>query len=132
MHESLENLDLDQLSMSNVNHGDAIMLNSCIHRAKSQPHLNGHVSFADTSLLNQNLNVCSLNPTIIQEADGKSIQTSQLFSSYQLSDHQDYNLDQNQILRDLFLNQIILPQQDLSKYEVKECTNLTLKSFKNC
>lgn len=117
VNESLENLNLDQLSMSHVNHGDEMLLNSCAHRAKGQPALNGHVSFADANLLNSNLNVCSLNPTIIaQDADGKSISTGQLFSSYQLSDS-DYNLNQNHILRDIYLNQIILPQQDLSKFQ---------------
>ena len=115
-NESMENLNLDQLLMSNVNHGEETVLNSCGHRAKSQARLNGHVSFADAGLLSQNLNVCSLNPTIIQDADGKSIQTGQLFSSYQLD--QDYALDQSHILRDLYLNQIILPQQDLSKFQV--------------
>lgn len=124
VNESMENLNLDQLSMNNVNHSDEIMLD-CGHRAKSQTYqcesgLNGHVSFADASLLNANLNVCSLSPG--QDADGKSIQAGQLFSSYQLADHQDFGLnqtlDQSHLLRDLYLNQIMLPQQDLSKFQV--------------
>lgn len=126
VNESLENLDLDHLSMDHVNHGHEMVLNSCAHRGKVQPTLNGHVSFADANLLNANLNVCSLNPTIIaQDGEGKSIQTSQLFSSYQLNDT-DFNLDQNHhhILRDLYLNQIILPQQDLSKFQASFCGGL--------
>lgn len=122
----MENLNLNQLTMNNSLHDETLM-NSCLHQTKNQKcelTLNGHVNFADANLLNQNLNVCSLNPTTIitQDCltDDKSIhQTNQIFSNYQLN-NQDYSLEQTDVLRDIYLNQIINPtQQNLTKFNVR-------------
>ena len=105
----MDNLNLNQLN------NDELILNSCAHRTKDQFQkceltLNSH--FTNGNLLN----LCPINSSILNSND-KIIQPNQCYSNYQLN-NQDFSLDQSHLLRDIYLNQIILPEQELNKFQV--------------